>query len=94
MRFILCLVIGACFFCVDKMLDWLKEFMNTYQEFHAAVEGFCEGFLIIFPWLNRYKPNEELSKDISDEHHYYAPGIVFGVICFVLFGVGIYKLVI
>ena len=76
--------------------EWfnIKEFMNTYQEFHAAVEGFCRGFLFIFPWLDKYKPSEQLIEDIQKEHHYYVPGIVFGLICFVLFGIGIYKLVI
>ena len=68
--------------------------MNTYQEFHAAVEGFCDGFLFMFPWLkNKHMPSKGLVEDICNEHHYYVPGVVFGLICFVLFSVGVYKLV-
>ena len=64
--------------------------MNTYQEWHAAVEGFCDGFLFLIRWANRYEPNDQLTKDIEDEHHYYAPGVVLGVIILVLFCIGIY----
>ena len=70
-----------------------REFLSTYQEWHAAIEGFCDGFLVLFPWVNKHKPNNELAKDICGEHHYYAPSAVLGVVCFVLFVVGIYKLV-
>ena len=78
------------------MFKWFNpnEFMNTYEEFHAAVEGLCRGFLVIFPWLDKYKPSEQLIKDIQGEHHYYIPGVVFGFILFVLFSIGIYKLVV
>lgn len=79
------------------MFKWFSpsEFMNTYEEFHAAVEGFCDGFLFIIPWLrNKYKPSKQLALDICSEHHYYAPGVVFGLICFVLFCAGVYELVV
>ena len=81
---------------MDKMCKLNPlAFMDTYEEWHAAVEGYCDGFLLLFPWLrNKYKPNEQLTKDIQNEHHYYIPGVVFGFICFVLFSVGISKLVV
>ena len=72
---------------------WIKTFMNTPQEWHAAVEGFCDGFLLIFPWVSKHKPNEELTKAICGEHHYYSPGLVLGVMCLILFSIGIYTLV-
>ena len=77
------------------MFKWfrLSNFMDTYQEWHAFVEGFCRGFLVLFCWLDRYPPNDELTKDIQDEHHYFVSGLVTGFICFVLFGIGVYKLV-
>jgi len=78
------------------MFKWFSpwEFMNTYEEFHAAVEGLCRGFLVLFPWLDKHEPSDELVEDIRSEHHYYVPGIVLGVILFVLFSVGVYKLVV
>lgn len=73
------------FFC------WLniKEFMNTYQEFHAFVEGFSESFCF---WRANVDPSEELLNDIKNEHHYYVFGRVVGFIGLVMFGVGIVKI--
>lgn len=76
---------GKGFFC------WLniKEFMNTYQEWHAFVEGFSESFCF---WRAHVDPSEELLNDIKNEHHYYVFGRVVGFIGLVMFGVGIVKI--
>ena len=75
-----------------KVLQWLNpaEFMNTYQEWHAFVEGVSEGFC---PWDSRYEPSDELSKDISDEHHYYVFGIAVGFAVFIFAIAGAIRLV-
>ena len=67
-----------------------KEFLNTHQEWHALIEGFCDGF---FPLGIKYKPSKALQEDIESEHHYYNPARIAGIVSFVLFVVGIYKLV-
>lgn len=57
-----------------------KEFMNTYQEWHAFVEGLCE---VVCPWKARYEPSEELLNDLKREHHYYQAGRAVGVFVWV-----------
>ena len=75
-----------------KVLQWLNpaEFMNTYQEWHAFVEGVSEGFC---PWDFKFEPNAELKKDIEDEHHYYVFGIVIGFAAFIFAIAGAIRLV-
>ena len=72
---------GSSTFCVGKMsfFEWfnIKEFMNTYQEWHAFVEGFCETFCF---WRANYEPSKELLKHLKSEHHYYVFGRVVGFI--------------
>lgn len=65
---------------------WLnpKEFLNTYQEWHAFVEGFCESFCF---WRANYEPSKELLKALRSEHHYYAFGRAVGFISLV--GIGL-----
>ena len=65
----------------------IKEFLNSYKEVHAVVEGFCETALPVKP---RYDISAELEKDIESEHHYYQPGRVLGAAVFLgaCFGVG------
>lgn len=72
------------FFC------WLnlKEFMNTYQEWHAFVEGFSESFCF---WKPRVEPSEELLNDIKNEHHYYVFGRVMGFIAIIGTGLIVLK---
>ena len=53
-----------------------RNFLDTYQEWHALVNGFCE---VVCPWPTRYKPSEENEKDIADEFHYYQFGRVLGL---------------
>jgi len=67
-----------------------REFLSTYQEWHALVEGFCDGF---FPFINKYQPSKELKEAIEGEHHYYRPGVILGVIAVVIFWVIIYKVI-
>ena len=61
---------------------WLniKEFMNTHQEWHAFVEGFCETFC--FRRAN-YEPSRELLKDLKSEHHYYMAGRALAMLAWV-----------
>jgi len=63
--------------------------MNTYQEWHAFVEGFGEVFCF---WRARHGLEGELLKALLHEHHYYVFGRVIGFVCLVIFGVGIVKL--
>ena len=67
----------------------LKEFMNTYQEWHAFVTGVSESFCF---WKERYEPSKELLEALRSEHHYYVFGRVIGFIGLALFGVWIIKL--
>jgi len=59
------------------------DFMNTHEEWHAFVEGFCETFC---PWRARYEPSDELIEALKSEHHYYVFGRVVGFALLVLFG--------
>jgi hypothetical protein len=68
----------------------IKNFINTANEWHAAVEGFCDVF---FPFVKPYKPSDNLKKAIEDEHHYYNFGRVVGFIAWVWFWIGVYKVV-
>lgn len=52
-----------------------KEFLNKWEEWHAIVEGFGDGFC---PWDSRYEPSEELKAEIHKEHHYYIAGTAIG----------------
>ena len=65
-----------------------KEFMNTYQEWHAFVEGFSEAFCF---WRPHYEPDEELLKALMSEHHYYVFGRVIGFLALILTGIVLIK---
>ena len=69
----------------------IHNFMDTYQEWHAFVEGFCESFCF---WKARYEPSEELLKDLRSEHHYYVFGRTVGFISLVGFLTGTIKVLI
>ena len=60
------------------MLKWFNpnNFLDTYQEWHALVIGFCE---VVCPWP-RYQPSVENKKDIEDEYHYYMWGRSLGIL--------------
>lgn len=68
----------------------LSNFMDKTEEWHALIEGFCDGF---FPFGHRYEPSKALKTDIEGEHHYYRPGVVLGVVVAVFFWLFIYRLV-
>jgi hypothetical protein len=61
---------------------WLYTFLNTPQEWHTFVEGFCETFCF---WRANYDPSEGLLEALKSEHHYYAFGRVVGFISLVGF---------
>lgn len=52
-----------------------RNFCDTYQEWHALVEGFASGFCIN---KGDYWPNDELLNDLMSEHHYYDAGRALG----------------
>ena len=61
----------------NLLLD-IKEFLNSYAEWHALVQGFCE---VICPWPARWRvPSPALLEEIMDEHHYYMTGRALGVL--------------
>jgi len=59
----------------------IKEFMNTCQEWHAFVEGFCE---VLCPWPARHQLTGQLLDDLQADHHYYAFGRAMGVIAWLI----------
>ncbi len=61
----------------------IHAFLDTYQEWHALVEGFCE---VICPWPARRPISEQLTRDIADEHHYYMLGRALGILAWVTTG--------
>jgi hypothetical protein len=55
-----------------------RTFIDTYDEWHALVIGFCE---VIAPWHpNYYTIDAELNHALSAEHHYYMFGRALGVL--------------
>lgn len=67
----------------------IDTLLSTHEEWHAFIEGFCDGF---FP-ISKYKPSKELQADIESEHHYYRPAFIVGVIAAVWFWIGVWKVV-
>lgn len=53
------------------------EFLNTPEELHAFIQGFCE-IACPFPPLRRVM-SQARSQEIADEYHYYLLGRVLGV---------------
>lgn len=66
----------------------LKEFLSTHQEWHAFIEGFCDGFCA---WKMRCQMSSDLQTSTSKEHHYYNFGRVLGFISLIGFAVGVIK---
>lgn len=58
-----------------------SNFLDTYQEWHALVEGFSESFCF---WRAHIEPSEELLNDIKGEHHYYVFGRVIGFVVLII----------
>ena len=63
-------------------------FMNTIEEWHSFVIGFCE---IMCPWKSGIKPTE--LDYLQGEYHYYMFGRVIGFIALMGFMIGIIKAV-
>ena len=59
----------------------IRHFLDTHQEWHALVIGFCE---VLCPWPARYQPSEKLLNDLKGEHHYYVFGRAMGVIAWLI----------
>ena len=76
-----------------KVFEWLNplEIMNTYQEWHAFVEGFADCFC---PMKDRYEPSPELLADLMGEHHYYSAGKAFGFTCVLILIAGLLQWII
>ena len=58
-----------------------STFLDTYQEWHSLVEGFCG---VLCPWPARYQPSDELLTSLRGEHHYYMLGRALGVIAWLI----------
>ena len=71
-------------------IERIKSFLNTHEEWHTAVIGFCDGF---FPFKARYEPSKKIREDIESEIHYYVSARVVGFIAWVFFAYGIYRMV-
>jgi len=57
-------------------------FIDTGEEWHAFVNGFCE---VLCPWPPRHKSMcENLRKQITSEYHYYLFGRAVGVIAWLI----------
>jgi hypothetical protein len=74
---------------LKQIAEGLKTFIDTCEEWHAVVEGFCE---VICPWPARYHPSHQLLNDLRAEHHYYMFGRALGIlgwiaICSIIKGV-------
>jgi hypothetical protein len=60
----------------------LRHFMDTHEEWHAFVQGFCE---VLCPWPPRHRAMKPaLLKEVQAEHHYYMFGRALGVVAWVL----------
>jgi len=53
-----------------------SAFMDTYQEWHAFVIGFCE---VLCPLPARHQLSGQLLKELEADHHYYVFGRAIGV---------------
>jgi len=61
-----------------------RYFLDTYGEWHALVQGFCE---VLCPWPPLHRNmNETLKKEIEDEHHYYMFGRALGILGWLAIG--------
>ena len=69
----------------------LSHFLDTVDEWHALVQGFCETFC---PWAPR-RPflDEKLMTEIRENNHYYMAGRVIGFVSLVLLSVLVLTLV-
>ena len=65
-----------------------KQFLSEHQEWHALVEGFCDGFCA---WKMRCQMSADLKEKAECEHHYYNAGRVIGFIALVGFAVLVIK---
>lgn len=68
-----------------KFLEGLAfaTFIDTYEEWHALVEGFCE---VLCPWPAKYQPIDKLLMELKEEHHYYMWGRALGILAWLTIG--------
>lgn len=55
----------------------LSAFLDSYQEWHALVEGFSE---VLCPWPARHKLSRKLLNELKADHHYYMFGRALGIL--------------
>ena len=67
------------------MFKWFnpRNFLDTYQEWHALVEGFCE---VMCPWPARHPLTGQLLDDLQADHHYYMFGRALGILAWLTIG--------
>ena len=61
-------------------LSWLHTFMDTFDEFHAFVLGWCEA---IYPFKHRIKIPNQVKRIIEGEYWYYTFGLAIGSLTWV-----------
>lgn len=67
------------------MKKW--TFLNTWDEWHAFVIGWCE---VIYPF--RSSRRYYLSTILLTEYHYYVFGRAIGMLTWLAIGIGIWRL--
>ena len=64
----------------NLLLD-IRELLNSYEEWHALVQGFCE---IVCPFPPRHQTmSAERVAEIEAKHHYYVAGRVLGMVAWI-----------
>ena len=57
--------------------------LDSYQEWHALVEGFCE---VLCPWPAKHQLTGQLLDDLTADHHYYMWGRALGILAWLTIG--------
>ena len=52
-----------------------KQFLSTYEEWHALAIGFGYGYC---PWTPAFPISAELRRQVVKEHHYFVIGTAVG----------------
>jgi len=66
----------------------IKTLLNTPQEWHALVIGFCE---VLCPWPSRTWLSGEALDQLLKEYHYYMAGRGAGFVALLFILIGIAK---
>jgi hypothetical protein len=68
----------------------LKDILNTWEERHAFIIGFCE---VLCPWPPRTSAYADVVSPIKEEYHYYMAGRALGFPLLILIIIALVKLV-